>query len=130
MNKPGSLGQSILEISKIVMFKFWYDYLKRNHGEKAKLCCMDADSFLAYMRKEDLYLDIANYVEARFDTSNYELDGSLPEGKSKKVIGLMKHELGGWIIMKTFVRLKAKTFGYFIYGSRGDKNAKGTKICH
>ena len=98
MNNPVYLGLSILEISKIVKYEFWYDYMRPKYGEKLKLCYMDADSFIVYIKKENTYLDNAKDVETRFDTSNYELDRPLPKGKSKKVIGLMKNELGGKIM--------------------------------
>ena len=98
MNKPVHLGLSILELSKILMYEFWYDYVKPKYGEKAKLCYMDTDSFIVYIKTDDIYKDIAEDVETRFDTSNYELDRPLPKGKNKKVIGLMKDELGRKII--------------------------------
>ena len=50
MNKPVHLGLSILESSKILMYKFWYDYVKRKYNEKAKLCYMDTDSFIVYIK--------------------------------------------------------------------------------
>ena len=49
MNKPVHLGLSILELSKILMFEFWYDFVKRKYNEKSKLCFMDADSFIVYI---------------------------------------------------------------------------------
>ena len=77
------------------MYEFWYDYVKRKYSEKAKLCYMDTDSFIAYIKKDDIYKDIAENVETRFYTSNCELecnsiDRLLAKGKNKKVIGLMK----------------------------------------
>ena len=54
-NKPVCLGLSILEISKIVLYKFWHDYVKRKHGEKAKSCCMDTYSFILYIKPERIY---------------------------------------------------------------------------
>ena len=98
MNKPIYLGLSILEISKILMYEFWYDYMKPKYGDNVKLCYMDTDSFIIRIKTEAFYEDIANNVEKRFDTSNYEVDKPLPKGKNKKVIGLMKDELGGKII--------------------------------
>ena len=94
MNKPIYLGLSILEISKLLMYEFWYDYMKPKYGDNVKLCCMGTDSFIMNIKTEDLYKDIANDVEKRFDTSNYECDRPLPTGKNKKVIGLIKDELG------------------------------------
>ena len=46
MNKKVYLGLSILELSKILRYEFWYDYVKSEYGDKAKLCCIDADSFI------------------------------------------------------------------------------------
>ena len=71
MNKPIYLGLSRLEISKILMYEFWYDYMKPKYGNKVKLCYMDTDSFIMNIKTNDFYEDIANDVENRFDTSNY-----------------------------------------------------------
>ena len=88
MNKSVYLGLLILELNKILMYEFWYDYVKRNNGEKAKLCYMDTDSFIVYIKTDDIYKDIAEVVETRFDTSNYVLecnsiDIPLPKGANK-----------------------------------------------
>ena len=128
MNKPIYLGLSILEISKILMYEFWYDYMKPKYGNNVKLCYMDTDSFIMSIKTEDFYKDIANDVEKRFDTSNYEADRPLPPGKNKKVIGLMKDELGGKIITE-FVGLRPKTYSYLTDHYKEDKKAKGTKKC-
>ena len=64
---------------------------------------MDTDNFIAYIKTDDIYKDIVKDVKTRFDTSNYEIDRPLQRGKIKKVIGLMKDELGGkicWIKSK------------------------------
>ena len=106
MNKPVYLGFSILEISKTLMYEFWYDYMKAKYADNVKLCYMDTDSFIMYIKTEDFYKDIADDVEKRFDTSNYEVNRPLPTG-NKKVIGLMKDELGGKI-MTEFVVLSQK----------------------
>ena len=90
-NKWVCLGLSILELSKILMHEFWYDYVKRKYGEKPKMCYMDTDSFIVYINIDDIYKDIAEDIETRFDTSNCELDRPLPKGKDKKVIELMKY---------------------------------------
>ena len=76
MNKPIYLGLSILEISKILMYEFWYDYMKPKYNN-IKLCCMDTDSFIMNIKTNDFYEDIANDVENRFDTSNYEVNKPL-----------------------------------------------------
>ena len=58
-----------------------YDYVKPQYRQKAKLCFMDTDSFIVYIKTEDIYSDIAKDVETRFHTSNYELDRSLYKKK-------------------------------------------------
>ena len=126
MNKPIYLGLSILGISKLLMYEFWYDYMKPKYGNNVKLCYMDTDSFVMNIETKDFYKDTANDVEKRFDTSNYEVNRPLPIGKNKKVIGLMKDDLGGKIIME-FITLRPKTYSYLIDDCKKDKKAKGTK---
>ena len=70
MNKPIYLGLSILKISKILMYEFWYDYIKQKYGDNVKLCYIDSVSFIIHIKAEDFYKDIADDVEKRFDTSN------------------------------------------------------------
>ena len=105
MNKPVYLGQAILDLSKIIMYEFHYDYMLPKYGDKIKLCYMDTDSYVYDIKTEDFYKDIAEDVEVRFDTSAYSNYRPLPIGKNKKVIGLMKDELGGGI-MKEFIALR------------------------
>ena len=128
MNKPIYLGLSILDISKILMYEFWYDYMKPKYNDKVKLCYMDTDSFVMNIKTNDFYKDIANDVEKRFETSNYEVNRPLPTGKNKKVIGLMKDELGGKVITE-FVALRPKTYSYLTDDCKENKKAKGTKKC-
>ena len=121
MNKPIYLGLSILEISKILMYEFWHDYMKPKYNNNVKLCYMDTDSFVMYIKTND--------VECKFDTSNYITNRRpLPIGKNKKVIRLMKDELGGEIITE-FTALRPKTYSYLTDNDKIDKKAKGTKKC-
>ena len=123
MNKPIYLGLSILEISKILMYEFWYDYMKPKYGNNIKLCYMVTDSFIMNIKTNDFYEDISNDVENRFDTSNYEVNRPLPMGENKKVISLMKDELGGKIITE-FVTLRPKTYSHLTDDGKEDKKAK------
>ena len=126
MKNPIYLGLSILEISKIIIYKFWYDYVKKKYGDMVKLCYMDTDSLIMNIKTKDFYKDIAQDVEERFDTSNYDVHRPLPKGKNKKVIGLMKDELGGGIITE-FVVLSPKTYSYMTDEFIEMKKAKDTK---
>ena len=126
MNKPVYLGQAILDLSKLIMYEFHYDYILPKYGDNIKLCYMDTDSFVYDIKTEDLYKDIAEDVEKRFDTSGY-CDRPLPVGKNNKVIGLMKDELGGEV-MKEFVSLRPKMYSYRV-GDTELKKCKGIKKC-
>ena len=71
------------------MYEFWYDYVKRKYNEKPKLCYMYKDSFVLYIKTDNIYKDMAEDIETRFDASSYELecnsiDRLLPKGKNKK----------------------------------------------
>ena len=128
MNKPIYLGLSILEISKILMYEFWYYYIKPKYNDNARLCYMNTDSFIMNIKTNDFCKDISDDVDNRFDTSNYEVKRPLLMGENKQVIGLMKYELGGEIITE-FVTLRPKTYSYLTDDTKEDKKAKGTKKC-
>ena len=149
MNKLVYLSQAILDLSKIIMYEFHYDYMKPKYdGENSylqgalhlKLCYMDTDSLVYEIKTEDFYTDIAEDVPARFDTSGYMglpsnpgfagpiPDRPLPIGLNKKVIGLMKDELGGAIITE-FVALRQKLYSYKKLDGSEDKKCKGIKKC-
>ena len=120
MKKPVYLGLSILEIDKTLMREIWYGYIKPKYQQNAKLYYMDTDCFITHIKTEDVYENIANDVENRFDISNYELNRILLTGKNKKVIGLMKDEFGGKT-MAEFVALKPKTYSYLMDDGNNDK---------
>ena len=112
------------------MYKIWYDYVKPQYGEKAKLCYIDTDRFLVYIKAENIYVDISKDVDVRFDTSIYEIERPLTEWKKWKSNGLMNNELFGKIMTES-AALKAKTHGYFTYGNDENKKKRGTKtVCH
>ena len=122
MNKPIYLRLSILEISKILMYGFWYDYIKPKYNNNVKLYYTDTDSFIINIKTNDFYEDIASDVEY------YEVKRPLLMGKNKKVICLMKDKLGGKIITE-FVTLRPKTYSFLTDVGKEDKKAKGTKKC-
>ena len=87
---------------------------------------MDTDSLIYDIETNDIYEDIADDVESRLDTSSYNNNMPLPVGKNKKVIGLMKHELGD--IMTEFITLRPKVYSYKV-GNSESKKCKGIKKC-
>ena len=102
--------------------------MKPKYADNVKLCYMDTDSFIMHIKTGDFYDDIAGDVEKIYDTSNYEVDIPLPKTKNKKVIGLMKDELGGRI-MTEFVALRQKAYYYLMDDDSEAKKVKGTKKC-
>ena len=122
MNKPVYLGQVILDLSKIAMYEFRYDYMKPKFKDP-QLCYMDTDSLIYNIKTKDFYADIVDDVQTSFDMSGYNRDGycvtgtarqshcPLPVGLNKKVIGIVKDELGG-AIMTEFVELRPKLYSY------------------
>ena len=109
MNKPIYLGQAILDLSKIIMYEFHYDYMLPKYGERLNPCYMDTDSLTYNIGTGDFYKDIAD----------------LPIELNKKVIGLMKDELGGEI-MEEFVTLRPKLYSYRT-SSKESKKCKGIR---
>ena len=139
MNKPIYLGQAILDVSKTLMYEFWYDYLLPMYGENIKLCYIDTDSFIIYVKTDDFYKDISNDIDKWFDTSNYskDIDRTLEKDKNKKVIGKFKDELGGLIMSEVCIPT-AKTYAFLLggftdndYSMRGiiNNKAEGTQKC-
>ena len=123
MNKPIYVGQAILDLSKITMYEFHYDYAQPKWD--IKLLYQDTDSLVYNIKTEDFYKDISEDISERFDTSNcIDIDRPLPMGMNKKVISLMKDEMGGSII-KEFITLNPK---YIKENEiKEDKKCKGIK---
>ena len=119
MNKPVYLSQVILDLSKLVMYEFHYDYKKQKFKDP-QLCYMDTDSLDYHIKTEDFYADIVDDVQTRFDTSGYNPDRPLPVGLNKTVIGIMKDELG------EFIALRPKLYSY---KKLDGKKCKGIKKC-
>ena len=128
MNKPIHLGLTILSLSKILMYDYWYNEMKPKYKGKVRLCYMDTDSFIMHIKTEDFYKDIADNVERMYDTSNYTVERPLPMGENKKKVGFMKDELEGRI-MKEFIGLGPKCYSYLADDGNVDKKAKLTKQC-
>ena len=137
IKRPVYLGQVILDLSKIVMYKFHYDYMKPKYdGENShlrgtphlKLCYMDTDSLVYEITTKDFYVDIKDDVPAGFDTSGYCDNWSLPISLNKKVIRLMKDKLGE-AIMTEFMALRPKLCSYEKLDGSEDKKCKLIKKC-
>ena len=128
MNKPVYLGMCILDLSKIIMFDFHYNYIKSKYADKAKLLFTDTDSLMYEIETEDFYQDIAGDVKDKFDTSDYPENhpSGIPTGENKKVLGMMKDEAAGKII-KEFVGLRSKLCSFVMDDGGETKKCKGIK---
>ena len=125
MNKPVYLGQAILDLSKLVMYEFHYDYMRKKFKD-LQLCYMDTDSLVYHIGTDDFYAEIPKDIPTRFNTSAHRSDRPLPVGLNKKVIGLMEDEIGGEII-EEFISLRPKLYFFRKLGSAIGKKCKGIK---
>ena len=125
INKPVYVGQAILDLSKLLMYDFFYNYLKTRYGTQCKLLMTDTDSFLYQIigTKSDLYLDMTDYMHL-WDTSDYPADHFLHSNVNKKVLGKFKDETNGKPIVK-FCGLRSKLYAYQVQDGHDIKKAKG-----
>ena len=128
LNKPKYLGQTILDVSKVLMYEFHYDYVKSKYGEKAELLFSDTDSLCYEIQTEDFFCDVSPDVERLFDTSGYPRNhpSKIPTSKNKKVIGLFKDEADGKIISE-FFGLRSKLYAIKMFEGSVSKKCKGVK---
>ena len=122
LNKPIYVGLSVLELSKILMYEFHYDYIAPKYGENARLLFTDTDSLCYDIRTDDVYKDWATDIDL-FDTSDYSQDHFLFSDKNKKVLGKMKDETAG-VPISEFVGLRPKMYS-MTYNGLEKKTAKG-----
>ena len=126
MNKPVYVGQAVLDISKTLMYEFWYDYIIPKYSDNAKLCYVYTDSFIFTIKTDDFYKDIDNDIDNWFDASNVNKEDNRPlkVGVNKKIIGKFKDELGG-SIMTEFDALAPKLYSFLEDNDKCEKKAKG-----
>ena len=122
LNKPIYLGFSILELSKLHMYKFYYDTLKPFYNDRVKLCYTDTDSFVLHIETEDVYDDF-NKMDDLFDFSSYPSDHKSYSKKNKKVLGKFKDEVDGKII-EEFIGLKPKMYSIKIHTGKPEEDIK------
>ena len=130
-NKPIYLGMCILDLSKTLMYDFHYNYIKNKYSDRAKLLMTDTDSLIYEIKTDDFYKDIAEDVESKFDTSEFDKNHPVINefgfkvGVNKKVIGMFKEETGGKQIVE-FVGLRSKLCSYKLH-KKEHKRCKGVK---
>lgn len=126
--KPIYVGQAILDLSKTLMFDFYYNYIKPKYGEKAELLFTDTDSLMCCIQTDDFYKDIAKDIKRKFDTSDYpeKHPSGIKSGVNKKVIGKFKDEAAGKQITH-FVGLCPKLYSYKLEDKEEFKKLRGIK---
>ena len=123
LNKPIYVGMSVLDLSKHLMYDFYYNTLKARYGDKIRLLYTDTDSLIVKVDTEDIYADMSLNADL-YDTSNYPADHPLFSTANKKIIGKFKDELGGQLLTE-FVGICPKMYSYV--GEDSGKRAKGVK---
>lgn len=128
MNKPIIVGASILEISKLKMYNFHYEFMLKNYlVENCRIAYTDTDSFVYDITCEDVYKDLIRSNYEQFDTSDFAQPNPFDiQPHNKKVIGVMKDENSGQI-MREFVGLRSKMYAIRLHGDKITKKAKGVK---
>ena len=125
LDRPSYVGVCILELSKVLMYDFHYNYIKKKYGDRAKLLMTDTDSLMYHIRTDDAYLDFWEDRD-KFDLSDFPKNSPFCDGTYKKVIGKMKDESPGIPITK-FYGLRSKMYAYGDDRGKESKKAKGTK---
>ena len=127
-NKPIYVGQAILDLSKTLMFKFHYNFIRKKYGDKAELLFTDTDSLMYLIQTDDFYHDIKKDIKRNFDTSDYPENhpSGIKSGVNKKVIGKFKDETAGKQITH-FVGLRPKLYTFKVEDKGETRKAKGVK---
>ena len=125
LNRPAYVGMCILDLSKVLMYKFHYNYIKDKYQDKAKLLFTDTDSLTYEIEAEDVYRDFWK-DKNKFDNSDYPKDSKYFDATNKKVIGKMKDEACG-IPINEFIGLRSKMYSYVKDNEQSARTAKGIK---
>ena len=123
LDKPAYVGLCILDLSKVLMYDFHYNYIKNKYDNKARLLFTDTDSLTYEIEAEDVYKDFWNDKD-KFDNSDYPKSSPYFDKTNKKVIGKFKDEAAGVPICE-FVDLRSKMYSYIKDNQTGGKTAKG-----
>ena len=123
LNKPIYVGMAILDLSKLHMYRFYYDVLKDKYNDKIKLAYTDTDSFVVHVETDDLYKDLKE-INTHMDFSDYPKEHTNYDKTNKKVLGKFKDEVNGKIITE-FIGLKPKMYAFKVQDDKEQKKAKG-----
>lgn len=119
------VGFTILELAKLRMYEFFYDFIKPKYGDRATLLMTDTDSTLLHVKTPDLYQDMSKNLDA-YDTSDFDPDHICHSLKNKKALGLFKDELPRHVISE-FVGLCPKIYSLRLNDETTKRKCKGVK---
>ena len=125
LNRPVYVGMSVLDLSKSLMYDFYYNQMKAQYGDLVELLYTDTDSLLREIQTEDVYSDMSEH-QSLYDTSDYPEDHPLHSKVNKKVLGKMKDECAGRAI-EEYVGLRPKMYSILEASGACIKKAKGVK---
>ena len=125
LKRPVYVGMSVLDLSKHLMYDFYYNQLKKQYGEHCQLLYTDTDSLLLEIQTENVYEDMGASVHL-YDTSDYPKDHPQYSAANKNVVGKMKDECAGRLIAE-YVGLRPKMYSILEADGRNIKKAKGVK---
>ena len=127
LNKPIAVGQAILDLSKLHMYDFYYNVLKKDYGDNMKLLFTDTDSLCYEVMTDDLFKDMYEKKQY-YDLSDFPKDHFLYDPSNKKVAGKFKEEFNSSIINE-FVGLRAKSYSILFDSQKEKKVCKGVNKC-
>ena len=125
LNRPVYTGMCVLDLSKTLLYDFYYNRLHEIYGDRCQVIYTDTDSLLLEIKTEDVYKDMS-YNMCHYDTSDFPKDHFLHSQANKKVLGKMKDECAGKPISEV-VCLRSKMYSILLDDEKNIKKAKGTK---
>ena len=132
-NKPTFIGSCVLELSKLAMYEFHYNYIVKEYTEstgicRAKLLFTDTDSLCYEIQTNDVYEDMRKRPDL-FDTSDYPSNHPNHSMSNCKVVGKMKDECAVRAAVQ-FVGLRSKMYSLLLADDDEKSTAKGVKRSH
>ena len=125
LNRPAYVGMCILDLSKMLMYDFHYNYIKKKYDNRARLLFTDTDILTYEIEAEDIYKDFWNDKDM-FDNNDYPESSPYYCNVNKKIIGKFTDETCG-IPITEFIGLKSKMYSYVKDNEKGGRTAKGIK---
>ena len=123
LKKPAYIGMCTLEVRKVLMYEFHYDYIKNKYDNNSRLLFTLTESLMYEIITEDAYEDFSNDKEI-FDFSNYSTKSKYYGNSNKLVVAKMKDETAGVAIENCF-GFKPKIYSYLVDNNGEHKNTRG-----